>query len=71
MAPNNLPHSFPDIQWTLQETVCEGDKVVARFETRGTHRGEFKGVPATGKKMVMTALNVYRFEGGMTVEERG
>jgi steroid delta-isomerase-like uncharacterized protein len=63
--------AFPDIQWSLRETVCEDDKVVARFETRGTHRGDFMGVPATGKETVMTALNVYRFEGGMIVEERG
>ncbi|KAE8833057.1 hypothetical protein HRS9139_04876 [Pyrenophora teres f. teres] len=41
--------AFPDIQWTLQETVCEGDTVVARFETKGTHNGFFMGVPPTGK----------------------
>ncbi|KAL7777441.1 hypothetical protein CFE70_004106 [Pyrenophora teres f. teres 0-1] len=44
--------AFPDIQWTLQETVCEGDTVVARFETKGTHNGFFMGVPPTGKPIV-------------------
>jgi steroid delta-isomerase-like uncharacterized protein len=63
--------AFPDIQWTLQETVCEGDKVVARFETRGTHQGPFMGVPASGKAICMTAINIYRFEDGKIVEERG
>ncbi|KAF5845287.1 hypothetical protein GGP41_002879 [Bipolaris sorokiniana] len=63
--------AFPDISWTLQETIAEGDKVVARFETRGTHQGAFMGVPASGKRICMTALNIYRFEDGKIVEERG
>ncbi|EMD64861.1 hypothetical protein COCSADRAFT_199097 [Bipolaris sorokiniana ND90Pr] len=63
--------AFPDISWTLQETIAEGDKVVARFETRGTHQGAFMGVPASGKQICMTALNIYRFEDGKIVEERG
>jgi steroid delta-isomerase-like uncharacterized protein len=62
--------AFLDINWTLQETIAEGDKVVARFETRGTHNGPFMGVPASGKQIRMTALNIYRFEGKI-VEERG
>jgi len=40
---------FPDIQWTLEEMIAEGDKVAARFTMRGTHRGTFFGVPPTGK----------------------
>jgi steroid delta-isomerase-like uncharacterized protein len=63
--------AFPDIQWTLQETVCEGDKIVARFETRGTHQGPFLGVPASGKAIRITAINIYRFADGKIVEERG
>ena len=63
--------AFPDINWTLQVTITEGDKVVARFETRGTHQGAFMGVPASGKQICMMALNIYRFEDGKIVEERG
>jgi steroid delta-isomerase-like uncharacterized protein len=63
--------AFPDINWTLQETVCEDDKIVARFETRGTHQGPFLGVPASGKAICMTAINIYRFMDGKIVEERG
>jgi steroid delta-isomerase-like uncharacterized protein len=63
--------AFPDIQWTLQETVCEGDKIVARFETRGTHQGPFLNFPASGKAICMTAINIYRFVDGKIVEERG
>jgi len=34
---------FPDIQWTLEETIAEGDKVAARFTMPGTHQGTFFG----------------------------
>ena len=62
---------FPDIQWTLEETICEGDKVAARFTMRGTHRGLFMGVPPTGKKIEVQAMNLYRISSGQFVEERG
>jgi len=62
---------FPDIQWTLEETVAEGDKVAARFVMRGTHEGTFFGVPPTGKKIEVQALNLYRLSNGKFVEERG
>ena len=51
---------FPDIQWTLEEMVAEGDKVAARFTMRGTHRGTFFGVPPTGKTIAVQAMNIYR-----------
>jgi steroid delta-isomerase-like uncharacterized protein len=62
---------FPDIQWTLEEMIAEGDKVAARFIMRGTHRGTFFGVPPTGKPIEVQAMNFYRLSGGQFVEERG
>ncbi len=62
---------FPDIQWTLEEMVAEGDKVAARFTMRGTHRGTFFGVPATGKPIEVKAMNFYRFAEGQIIEEYG
>ena len=62
---------FPDIQWTLEETVAEGDKVAARFTMRGTHRGTFFGVPPTGKMIKVQAMNIYRLSDGQFVEEHG
>jgi steroid delta-isomerase-like uncharacterized protein len=62
---------FPDIQWTLEEMVAEGDNVAARFTMRGTHRGTFFGVPPTGKPIVVQAMNFYRLSRGQFVEERG
>jgi len=40
---------FPDIVFSIQEQVTEGDKVVSRFEWTGTHEGAFLGIPATGR----------------------
>lgn len=62
---------FPDIQWTLEEMVAEGDKVAARFTIRGTHRGTFSGVPPTGKSIRVQAMNIYRLSDRQFVEERG
>ncbi len=62
---------FPDVQWTLEEMVAEGDKVAARFTMRGTHQGNFFGVPATGRKIEVKAMNFYRFSEGQIVEEHG
>ena len=40
--------SFPDLHFTIQDMVAEGDKVVYRYSVRGTHQNEFKGDAATG-----------------------
>jgi steroid delta-isomerase-like uncharacterized protein len=63
--------AYPDIQWTLNDTVIEDDRVVAQFTLRGTHEGEFFGVPASGKKIQARAMNIYRFADGMIIEETG
>ena len=63
--------SFPDIQWSLEEMVTEGDKVAVRFIMRGTHRGPFSGVQPTGKPIAVQAMNFYRLSGGQIVEEYG
>jgi steroid delta-isomerase-like uncharacterized protein len=62
---------FPDIQWTLEETIAEGDKVAARFTMRGTHKGTFHGVPPTGMNIEVRAMNIYRFSKGKILEEYG
>ena len=66
-----MREGFPDIQWILDEMVAEGDKVAARFIMRGTHRGTFFGVPPSGNKISVQALNLYRLYRGQFVEERG
>lgn len=62
---------FPDIQWTLEEMVVEGDKVAARFTMRGMHQGIFFGIPPSGKKIVVQAMNIYHLSNGKFIEEYG
>ena len=68
---NMMRSGFPDIQWTLEETIAEGNNIVARYTMRGTHQGAFMGVPPTGKKIAVQALNIYRFSNGKILEELG
>jgi predicted ester cyclase len=41
---------FPDLRFTVEDQIAEGEKVVARGTLRGTHRGEFLGIAPTGKQ---------------------
>jgi len=66
-----MRQGFPDIQWSLEETIAEEDKVAARFIMRGTHQGTFFGAPPTGRKIEVQAMNFYRLADGRFVEERG
>jgi len=66
-----MREGFPDIQWTLEEMVAEGDKVAARFIMRGTHQGTFFGIQPSGKKIAVQAMNIYRLANGKFVEEHG
>ena len=43
--------AFPDLQVTIEDMIAEGEKVVVRVTMRGTHQGEFMGIPATNKKI--------------------
>jgi len=63
--------AFPDIQWKMEESIAEGDSIAVRFTLTGTHRGEFLGVPATGRQVRAAAMNHYRFSEGKIVEEWG
>jgi predicted ester cyclase len=55
---------FPDVVSTIEDLIAEGDKVVARWRSRATHRGEYMGIPPTGKEVEFTGISVYRMEGG-------
>jgi steroid delta-isomerase-like uncharacterized protein len=59
---------FPDAHTTIDDMVAEGDMVAKRWTYRGTHTGEFMGIPATGKSITMTAITIYRLAGGKVAE---
>ncbi len=66
-----LRAAFPDIQLTIDDQVAEGDKVLTRYTVRGTHKGEYAGVPPTNKQVTYTGMWLYRIEGGKIVERWG
>jgi steroid delta-isomerase-like uncharacterized protein len=61
--------AFSDGGITIEDTIAEGDKVVIRWKMHGTHTGEYQGVPATGKKVTVTGISVYRLAQGKIVED--
>ncbi len=48
--------AFPDLRLTVEDIVAEGDTVAARVAFRGTHRGEFQGIPPTGKQVAFSSM---------------
>lgn len=62
--------AFPDLRFVIDEQISEGDKVVSRFEWTGTHRGEFLGVPATGKPVRVWGTVIDRFVNGKIKDTR-
>ena len=63
--------AFPDLRLGLEDLIAERDKVVARWTLRGTHRGTFMGVPATGKAAATAGIVIYRLAGGKIAEYWG
>jgi len=62
--------TFEDLVWTVEEMVADGDAVAVRYTMTGTHRGEFAGIPPTGKAVVAQSMAFYRLADGQIVEER-
>ena len=59
---------FPDVAIALEDLVAEGDRVVKRWVFSGTHRGEYAGIPPTGKRVTMRGITLYRLAGGKVKE---
>ncbi|MFI9803064.1 ester cyclase [Streptomyces sp. NPDC052301] len=66
-----LLRAFPDLRVTVEETITEGDKIVSRNTVTGTHRGEYRGLPPTGKTVTYDEIFVFRFADGRIAEIRG
>lgn len=56
--------AFPDTRHTLHELLAEGDTVVARVTCEGTHRGDFEGMPPTGKRVSYDGVHIVTFAQG-------
>ena len=60
--------AFPDGRSTTEDLLAEGDRVAWRWTFRGTQRGEFQGLPPTGKPVALTGISILRVAGGQVVE---
>ena len=60
--------AFPDGTVTPEDWMEDGDRIALRFTYRGTHQGEFQGIPATGRQFTMPGITILRFENGRCVE---
>ncbi|MGH2385045.1 MAG: ester cyclase [Candidatus Limnocylindria bacterium] len=63
-----LRAAFPDLRYTIEDQVAEGDKVVTRWTARGTHQGAFAGIPATGRSGTISGVTTDRIVDGQSVE---
>ena len=66
---NVIRLGFPDLHACIDDLVAEGDRVAVRLTFRGTHQGEFLGVPATGRTVSYVSHEFYRIADGLVAEE--
>ena len=60
--------AFPDLHYTVEDTIVEGDEVVQRTTAHGTMKGDFMGMPASGKTAEWEEIHISRFANGKVVE---
>ena len=60
--------AFPDLRLTIQDIAAEGDTVAARVAFRGTHRGEFQGIPPTDREVAFSSMEFNRVMDGKVEE---
>ena len=70
-AFQELRKGFPDLKFTVEDMLLEGDLVVVRFRMQGTHKGEFMGIGPTGKSIDVPGVDILRLAGGRFVEHWG
>ncbi len=60
--------AFPDLHITTDDLIAEGDKVTKVWTAHSTHKGDFMGIPATGKSIVIKGIEVFRIADGKIAE---
>ena len=61
-------NAFPDIRFTVEDLIAEGESVTARWSCHGTHKGELNGIAPTGKQFTISGISVARFTNGKMIE---
>jgi steroid delta-isomerase-like uncharacterized protein len=67
-AIQRFRQAFPDLHTKAEDILADGDKVVGRFTVTGTQRGEFMGIPASGKPITYEEIAIVRFKDGKIIE---
>ena len=62
-------NAVPDLTYTVEDQIAEGDKVVTRYTARDTHQGELMGIAPTGNRMETQGISITRIEDGKIVED--
>ena len=65
-----LRAAFPDLHFTVEDLVAEGDTVAGRVTMSGTHLGPFQGIPPTGRSFQQAHMHFVRFRDGKAIEHR-
>jgi steroid delta-isomerase-like uncharacterized protein len=65
----SLYTAFPDLNWTIEDMIAEGDKIVVRFRASGTQKGTFQGLPPTERPINITGVAIYRIASGKFAED--
>jgi len=63
-----LVNAFPDLRFSIEDVISEGDKVVVSWTISGTHKGEFMGVAPTGKKVSVDGVTINHLGNGKIMD---
>lgn len=60
--------AFPDLHFTIDDLLADGDKTITRWTAHGTHIGNLMGIPPTGKQATVTGITITRWTNGKAAE---
>ena len=62
--------AFPDLVWTVEQEVSEGDTIVSRYSWTATNDGDYRSIPATHKKVTVQGVSINKITDGKLAETR-
>jgi len=66
-----LKAAFPDLHYVIEDAIESGDRIVHRLTASGTMKGDFMGMPATGKRATWTEIHIGKGVNGRLTEHWG
>jgi steroid delta-isomerase-like uncharacterized protein len=63
-----LHNASPDVTFTIEDQIAEGDRVTTRWTARGTHLGDYAGLPPSGRTFEFGGTSTHRIEGAKVIE---